>query len=77
MKKYQNFLSENFHFVGGKISVYLNRHVFVMDTLGTLFKGGNFCVFLFGFLRANPFPGRQYSFVEFDHEIFSIVILSL
>ena len=31
MKKYQNFLSENFHFLVGKFSVYLNRHVFVMD----------------------------------------------
>ena len=31
MKKYQNFLSENFHFLVGKFSVYLNSHVFVMD----------------------------------------------
>ena len=30
MKKYQNFLSENFHFLVGKLSVYLNRRVFVM-----------------------------------------------
>ena len=30
MKKYQNFLSENFHFLVVKCSVYLNRHVFVM-----------------------------------------------
>ena len=30
MKKYQNFLSENFHFLVGKFSVYLNRHVFLM-----------------------------------------------
>ena len=31
MKKYKNFLSENFHFfIGGKISVYLKRRVFVM-----------------------------------------------
>ena len=29
-EKYQNFLSENFHFLVVKISVYLNRHVFVM-----------------------------------------------
>ena len=33
MKKYQNFLSENFHFLVVKFSVYLNRHVFVMDCL--------------------------------------------
>ena len=30
-EKYQNFLSENFHFLVGKFSVHLNRHVFVMS----------------------------------------------
>ena len=30
MKKYQNFLSENFHVLVAKFSVYLNRQVFVM-----------------------------------------------
>ena len=30
-EKYQNFLSENFHFLVVKFSVYLNRRVFVMD----------------------------------------------
>ena len=29
-EKYQNFLSENFHFTAMKVSVYLNRHVFIM-----------------------------------------------
>ena len=29
-EKYRNFLSENFHFLVVKFSVYLNRHVFVM-----------------------------------------------
>ena len=29
-EKYQNLLSENFHFTAMKVSVYLNRHVFVM-----------------------------------------------
>ena len=29
-KKYQNFLSGNFHLLVVKFSVYLNRHVFVM-----------------------------------------------
>ena len=29
-EKYQNFLSENFHFLVVKLPVYLNRHVFVM-----------------------------------------------
>ena len=29
-EEYQNFLSENFHFLVVKFSVYLNRHVFVM-----------------------------------------------
>ena len=31
--KYQNFLSENFHFLVVKFSVYLKRHVFVMERL--------------------------------------------
>ena len=30
-EKYQNVLSENFHFFVIKFSVYLNRHVFVMQ----------------------------------------------
>ena len=30
MKKYQRFLSENFHFLLVKFLIYLNRHVFVM-----------------------------------------------
>ena len=30
MKKYQNFLSEIFHFLVVKFLVYLNRRVFVM-----------------------------------------------
>ena len=30
-EKYQNFLSENFHFLVVKFSVYLNRLVFVMN----------------------------------------------
>ena len=29
-EKYQDFLSENFHFLVVKFSVHLNRHVFVM-----------------------------------------------
>ena len=29
-EKYQNLLSENFHFLVVNFSVYLNRHVFVM-----------------------------------------------
>ena len=31
-EKYQNVLSENFHFLVVKFSIYLNRHVFVMST---------------------------------------------
>ena len=31
-EKYENFLSENFHFLVVKFSVYLNRHVFVMSS---------------------------------------------
>ena len=33
MKKYQRFLSENFQFLEVKLSIYLNRHVFVMSGL--------------------------------------------
>ena len=29
-EKYQSFLSENFQFLEGKFSIYLNRRVFVM-----------------------------------------------
>ena len=42
MKKYQRFLSENFQFLEVKFSIYLNRHVFVMD-----FICGFFCHYLF------------------------------
>ena len=31
MKKYQSFLSKNFQFLEVKFSVYLNRHVFIMQ----------------------------------------------
>ena len=30
-EKYLNFLSEIFHFLVEKFSVYLNRHVFIMS----------------------------------------------
>ena len=36
MKNIRIFLSENFHFLVVKFSVYLNRHVFVMDTTLTI-----------------------------------------
>ena len=32
-KKYQNFLSENFHFLVIKFSAYLKRRVFIMVTV--------------------------------------------
>ena len=38
MKKYQIFLSENFHFLVIKFSVYLNRHVFVMVIAAAVVK---------------------------------------
>ena len=38
MKKKSEFLSENFHFLVVKISVYLNRHVFVMRSIIFCFK---------------------------------------
>ena len=36
--KYQEFLSENFHFSVIKFSVYLNRHVFIMGWSFSVFK---------------------------------------
>ena len=33
-EKYQKFLSENFHVLVVKFSVYLNRHVFIMQDDG-------------------------------------------
>ena len=35
MKEHKNFLSENFHMLVVKFSVYLNRHVFVMYVILT------------------------------------------
>ena len=35
-EKYQNVLSENFHFLVVKFSVYLNRHVFVMTSISLI-----------------------------------------
>ena len=37
-EKHQNFLSENFHFLVVEFSVYLNRHVFIMQCLGRFFS---------------------------------------
>ena len=46
-EKNQNFLSENFHFLVVKFSVYLNRHVFVINVfpvmLHTLFQFNRPC----------------------------------
>ena len=47
-EEYQNFLSENFHFLVVKISVYLNKHVFVM--------------FLFDFLGSSSDSSRKQIF---------------
>ena len=35
-EKDQNFLSENFHFLVVKFSVYLNKHVYIMETSETV-----------------------------------------
>ena len=61
------FLSEFFHFLVVKFSVYLNKHVFLMakdkgydddgDTLcrfsATFYEGDNICNFLFALLHTN------------------------
>ena len=41
MKKYQSFLSEKFHYLEVKFSIYLNRHVFVMVTGNYNFETGS------------------------------------
>ena len=79
-------LSENFHFLLAKFSVYFNKHVFVMRSMIIII------IFFFAGLggsvgcavrletrrsRVQPRRGRQHPFVEIDHEIFSTVILSL
>ena len=38
MKKYLTFLSENFQFLESKFSIYLNRSVFVMNTINQSIK---------------------------------------
>ena len=38
-ENYQIFLSENFMFLKVKFSIYLNRHVFAMQSLGTVQAG--------------------------------------
>ena len=42
-EKYQRFLSENFHFLVVKFSVYLNRHVFVMHVAVNLCYNDSIC----------------------------------
>ena len=41
MKNIRDFLSETFHFLVAKCSVYLNRLVFVMNTMDVLFVIAN------------------------------------
>ena len=50
MKNIRIFLSENFHFLVVKCSIYFDRRVFVIFP-----KGNNFCVFLFAFFYTGPF----------------------
>ena len=60
-----------------KFSVYLNRLVFVMDSLSlcTQFDLDFKCPLMP--VDSFAIGGRQHSFVEIDHEIFSTVIPSL
>ena len=53
MKKIRFFLCENFHFFGGKISVYLNRHVCVMQLITCC---GGACMWVALDLRAFATP---------------------
>ena len=51
MKKYHFFLSENFHFLVVKFSLYLNRHVIVM----VFVSKGNLLDFYLSILASKPF----------------------
>ena len=58
-EKYQNFLSENFHFLMVKFSVHLNRRVFVMTKLVNREIRGMFemnCLFLSGDFKSQVSP---------------------
>ena len=60
-EKYQNFLSENFSFLGCKLSIYLNRRVYVMyyvivcylSLFASVLLDGRVCVIV-------PFPGYRH-----------------
>ena len=43
-EKYQNFLSEIFHFLVVKFSIYLDRHVFVMLDCVVTQANANMCI---------------------------------
>ena len=43
-EEYQIFLSENFHVLVVKFSVYLNRHVFIMVNNRPKYQPYNICV---------------------------------
>ena len=50
-EKYQNFLSEIFHILEVKFSVYLNRHVFVMKNVYVIYCLPNVyrvCIYILG-----------------------------
>ena len=54
MWKYQNFLSENYHFLVVKFSVYWNRRVFVMEELKNVKKHFCFPCYLLKLGRHGP-----------------------
>ena len=64
------FFINFFHlvFFSGQITIRMPASVAQLDAPSDWRPGGR---------RFNPRRGRQHSFVEIDHEIFSVVILSL
>ena len=78
MKNIRLFLSEDFMFLEVKFSIYLNRRVFVMKRRAGLGGSVDCAVRLeTRWSRVQPRRGRQHSFMESDHEIFSTGILPL
>ena len=53
MKKFQNFLSENFHCLVVKFSLYLNRHVFVMYNAADMCIQPNYCTYPYKCIQPN------------------------
>ena len=68
-EKYQIFLSENFPFLVVKVSIYLNRHIFIMRSLLSKqnYETNKYCKFERNKLKNKPFN----SVLQISHQITS------